>query len=176
MDRIYGGADTSAHGGDAEAHMHLRGGAMDQQTDGRSGIGGFRADARDRLDEARARAGALADHARDRVQESIERVNDSLNGPTGVVPAIRTRPLLAVGIAFSTGLLISAVTGNRKRNWVLERGRRQLRSLIISSVTAALAHELRSIVGAEEGFGDLVQSFLGEEETDDAEFDFEFDR
>jgi len=172
MERIHGEAGTSARDGDVDGRMHLRSGpAGSDHGDAKSRIGAIRDDAFDRLEDVRDRAIDFADRTKDRISGSVERVSDTLYGDEGLVPTIRRRPLISVGVAFSTGFVIAALTGSRHRNWFAERARRQLRGMILSGLAATLTHELRSIVGAEDGFGDLVESFLGEGPEDEEEYD-----
>jgi ElaB/YqjD/DUF883 family membrane-anchored ribosome-binding protein len=170
MERIHGEAEVAARGGEIDGRMHLSGGPTGEpqnEENGSSRIGALRSDAMDRIEDVRDRASELADRARDRIHDSYDRVNDGLYGPTGLVPTVRERPLVSVAVAFSTGFVVAALTGPRKRNWIVERARKQLRAVIISGVTAALTHELRAVVGVENGLGDLVESFLSDDEDDD---------
>jgi hypothetical protein len=173
MERIHSEAETAARGGEIEGRMHMRSGPTGEpqnEENGSSRIGAFRSETMDRIEDVRDRASELADRAKDRISDSYERVNDGLYGPSGLVPTVRERPLVSVVVAFSTGFVVAALTGPRKRNWIVERARRQLRAVLISGVTAALTHELRAVVGAENGLGDLVESFLSDDEDDSEEY------
>lgn len=162
MERIHGEAETHSRGRAVDSKMHLHagggggGGAGGGESAGQGGLGGRAAEAATRV------GGAVGDR--------LSRVGDAIDRRTGVLRTIRDHPLSALGIAFSTGFIVAALSETTERHWMVERGRRRVRTLILSGVTAALAQELRSVLGADEGLGQLVQSLLhgddGEENAD----------
>jgi ElaB/YqjD/DUF883 family membrane-anchored ribosome-binding protein len=164
MEHTGGDAEMTAGDGEVESHMHLHSGPADAHGNGRSRFDRLEDEARDRFADVRQRAAAFADGARERFSETVDRAESSFDERTGMVTSIRQHPLAAVGIAFSVGFVVAAASRATDRNWALERARRRLRGAIVSGMTGVLAHELRAIIGAEEGIGHLIESFL---EVDD---------
>jgi ElaB/YqjD/DUF883 family membrane-anchored ribosome-binding protein len=167
MERISGETEGRSDAGGTESHMHLRTGPADPVP------GGDTADrptdrARESYEELRGRAGEMAERTRERVSAGMERAGDLLESRTRVVALVRDNPLLAVGAAFSVGLVAGAATGATNRTWVVERARRQVKAAILSGIAAALAHEFRTILGVED-VGELLASIIGGEPTDEPE-------
>jgi hypothetical protein len=93
-------------------------------------------------------------------------IADVIDERTGFITAARERPLAALGLAFSAGYLLSHAADD-DTNWVVERARRQLKALIMTSLGAIVAHEVQSLASSNEGLGSLLQSFLGGDEEED---------
>lgn len=130
MERISGETDMHSDGGNVESHMHVRSGASRADAGG-----GFR-----------DRAAGIADRAR----ETAARLGEPLRHPGDLLRAARENPLTALGIAFSSGLILSAVGKRKKRHWVFDRARRQIRTIVVSAVAATLTHEIRSLIEDDE--------------------------
>jgi ElaB/YqjD/DUF883 family membrane-anchored ribosome-binding protein len=121
--------------------------------------------AQDVMDQARQQAQDFASQAKDRMEDLGDRASDMasraksrLEG-TGVMDTIRDHPLPALGAAFAVGYLLA---GSRRH----ERGamgmmRRQVRSAVMGGITAALAHEARSMMGMQGGGGGMLGSLFG---------------
>jgi ElaB/YqjD/DUF883 family membrane-anchored ribosome-binding protein len=172
MERISGESEIRGEGGVVESHMHMRGGAR-AGAEGDAGRGGGLAeDGWDRLGDLRQRAREIAGRTRGRVEEGLERAGAVLDRRHEAIAVIREHPLTAIGLAFSVGFVAAALTGRDDRNWVLERARRQLRGAVFAGLASVLTHELRAVVGAEDGFGDLVHSLV---DSDDEELDDELE-
>ncbi|MDR0787314.1 MAG: hypothetical protein LBG44_05555 [Gemmatimonadota bacterium] len=108
--------------------------------------------------------GALGEHARTATSVLDER--------TGVVTLIRKNPLAACGIAFATGAAIAALSARPSdRRWIVERARRQLRTAILSGLTAAVTAEIRSVIG--DDLAQFVMSFSGRTGGEDADIEYD---
>ncbi len=156
MERIHGETHMESRDGLVQSRMGLSAGAARSSATGDNGL----------LSDLGDRASDIAGHLRDSVQHGLKTATAKVE-TTGVVGAIRNNPLPALGAAFVGGLLIAAISPSTERHWVLERARRQLRTGIISGLSAVAAQELRSLLGGEDGLGSLVGSFLDPEDDDD---------
>jgi signal transduction histidine kinase len=164
-ERITGSSKTEAEAGEVESRMHMHVGPDDPAP--RAARDHDHPDASGPIGEARNRAAGFAADTRERLLEGASKVRAEVEARTGIGAAAREHPILTIAIAFSAGILLAASTGDTTRNWIVERARRRLRAAIIGGVTAAVTHELRSLIGAEDGFGELVQTFLeGDDEED----------
>jgi hypothetical protein len=171
MERIEGDSNMRAGEGNVDAHMHLSVSGKDGE-EPRSASERLANGIRERVAGAGDRAGDVADTVREGISERVGRVGIRFEERTGLLGTIRSHPLAATGLAFSVGFLVAAATGSDDRSWVVERLRRQLRAMLLSGLSAAVAHELRTLVGGDEGLGRLVASLLdGEEDDDDYPFD-----
>ena len=143
----------------SSSHIHLRAGDADTHEP---------LPARDSntLDGLRDIARGAANAARDTVYERIGDVGERFDDRTGLLTAVRTRPLMTLGLAFSAGYLL-AHTRDDGDSWIVERARRQLKALIMTSIGAAVAHELRTVTGLDERFSDLLQAWLADEEEEE---------
>ena len=151
MERMSGGSQTHSGGGQADSQIHLRaGGASD---------GGGSAHLRDRLLE-------LGSGARDSLRNGTETLSRMVGQGTDLVASARNHPLAAVGLVFSVGFLTAVVTGGRTRPKAVERIRTQLRAVLLAGVTAAVAQELRSLMG-EEDLSELIGEWTGDEDDDE---------
>lgn len=112
----------------------------------------LRRGARETLDRARDEASRL----RSRVQEQTDRALDR----TGVRERIDAYPLVALGLAFGLGYMLAGKSTGRGG-----RVKTQIRSAVVGAVTAAAAHEVRSMLGLESGhaggLGGIVDSMAG---------------
>ncbi|MEX2571991.1 MAG: hypothetical protein WD737_11890 [Gemmatimonadota bacterium] len=167
------GGDTEMEGGGGriDSHMYMRSDRSGTQAGGRGGFersfegtGGLR-----------DRAAHLADQARNAVGSTVGRAGDLMGRRPDLLDTVRSNPLTALGLAFSAGLVIAVSTEGRRRNWMVERGRLRMRSVLIGALSATIAHELRALIGAEEGIGGLVESFL-DGEGESVEYDDALDR
>lgn len=168
-DRIAGESRLKADRGAVDSRMHMSYGPG-EGPDAPSGSANDPAlgnPGPDRIDALRDRATDLAQEAGDRVRHSASRLKDLVEERTGILRTAHDHPLITVGLAFSAGLLIAVSTGGIERHWVLERARRQLKAAIISGLTVAATTEFRELLGAEEGFGNLVRSYLHDDDEDD---------
>jgi hypothetical protein len=166
MEETRGEAEIRSEAGEVRSHLHLRtGGSPHHSVDEvPSPVERLREEARGRFGDVGNRASGFAEHVRGSLAARVER--------SDVLATIREYPLTAVSLAASAGFLVAFATASTERSWVVERARRQLRAAIISGLTAAVAHELRSIVGTEDGLGQFIHSVLGDsDEEDDDSFE-----
>jgi hypothetical protein len=143
--------------GQIESRIELNAGSMPGET---REDGGRLADLGERAQDF---AGHMRDSARGGLQSAATMIEE-----TAVVGAIKNNPLTALGVAFIGGLAIAITRQPTTRYWMLDRARRQLRTAIISGVSAVVVQELRTLLGGENGLGDLVESLLdrGRDELD----------
>lgn len=155
---------SESHGEESgiTSRMHLQTGpGTDAMDDDRQRI----------LSDLRDIAAGAAGRARETFRTTAAEAGRSLDERTGLLRLTRERPILSVGAAFSTGFIVAALTRRREGNWLVESARHQLRAIILSGVAAIVAHEVRSLAGADEGFGEMIESWLeGRDHHDD---DFE---
>lgn len=112
-------------------------------------------EARDRLADAKGRAEELVGQARSRAGDLLEQAEDS-----APVRMARDNPLPALGIAFAAGFLLagSSDTGGR-----FGRAKQQIRGAVMGGVSAALAQEVRGMLGMQDGEGGgLLDSLMGD--------------
>jgi hypothetical protein len=101
------------------------------------------------------------------VSQLSQRLNALLDDRFASLGPIQKYPLIAVGAAFALGLtLASGRRGPSNRNWMVERTRRQLRTLLIGTATAAIVSELHSLAESDERIRTLLGAYLGEDLVD----------
>lgn len=159
MKQTAGETEMTAKGGDVHSRMHIQSGP--ETTDH-----GHNHALRSGLNNVRERASNFAGRARASVESTVERAGEVLQKRDALVDTIRENPLTSVGIALTIGIIAAIRPGRRKSNWIVERARRQLRALMISGVTAAVVHEFKEAIGAEEGIGGMVSSLIGSDDDD----------
>lgn len=167
MERIHGETAMHAAQGQIESHMTMNTGGSEPENPAFD----------DRLPEFVDRAGGAIGQTFDTIGERARDAAEFLDEHTGVITLVRRNPLAAVSVAFATGIVIAAISRPAAdRGWVVERARRQLRTALLSGLTALAARELRTIVGDGE-LVEFVQSLFdggGEyESVADAEADFD---
>ncbi len=113
---------------------------------------------RGRIHDVRERASNFAGRTREGVEETMHRASDAFERRDALLTNVREHPLTSVALAFSVGFVAAALPGRRKRNWVVDRFRRQLRTIIVSGATAIAVSELREIITHESGLSGLVDS------------------
>lgn len=108
--------------------------------------------ARNRLGEARERAQEMVGQARTRAGELLEQAETS-----EPMRMARDNPLPALGIAFAAGFLLagSSDTGGR-----FGKAKQQIRGAVMGGISAALAQEMRDMLGGQDVRG-LVDSLMG---------------
>lgn len=171
MDRTGGETEMTSGDGRVTSRMHIHAGRSGGELPPEAPPGPF--------EELRARAGRFASIAGERLGQTGlgGSLRESQRGD--LLKAIRENPLAAIGVAFSSGFLLAAATGTRPTHWALDQARRQLRTIVISAVTATLTHELRSLMEEEEQEEEIHQAYLAGrydaevEEQDDDGFDRE---
>src|SRR5690606_32467577 len=80
---------------------------------------------RGRMHDARERAADFAERTRGGVEGTLHRASDAFERRDALINNLRQRPLTSVAVAFSVGFLAAAVQGRRKRNWLMDRVKRQ---------------------------------------------------
>jgi hypothetical protein len=155
MEKIHGETQMQSANGNIESHMELNAGPASRNDDEAGG----------RLSDLGERANSFAGDLRHSLHDGLRTATEKLDR-TGVVGAIRNNPLTAVGVAFVGGVAIAVAAQPTERHWMFERARHQLRTAIISGLSAVAVQEVRSLLGGKNGLGDLVEAFL--ERTDDA--------
>lgn len=148
------------------------GGPMDEA---KQRAGQMADEARDRVgeaaDQARDRMGQVADQAQERVQEARgraedmmgqarNRVSDLMDQAEGTQPVrmARENPLPALGIAFAVGFLLAGSSDSSGR---LGKTKNQIKGAVMGGISAALAQELRNMIGMQGGASGLMDSLLG---------------
>jgi hypothetical protein len=164
MERTHGETEMSARNGNVESHMHL--GMKPGGDDTAPGTRG-------RLRDVRDRASWIAESARLRVGDTLARTADAIGGRSDVLAALRSRPMAALGAAFTTGFLLAAVTGGRNRHWALDSVRRQLKTIVVGATTAAIAQELRAMV--DDAKLEELREDCAPEDLDDDQLDLDYD-
>jgi hypothetical protein len=149
MEHTTGEGQTSGTGGNLRSGMHLHTGGSDEplNTGNRQPPGGtgFR--------------GRMAGG----VGGLREKLNTALSERPDVFGPIRKYPLVAVGAAFTVGLaLASTRRGRSDRHWMVERTRRQLKTILVGTATAALVSELHNLAETDERIRILLGAYLGE--------------
>lgn len=161
-----GQTEVRSEDGRVESHMHLHSGPHVERAPMN--------DRRYSRDGIRARAARLADETRDTLENAADQMNDLLDRRTELTRTIRDHPTLATGAAFAFGLLTAALTGRRRRNWLVVRLRKQARGMLIGGLASMLAHEVRGIVSSEEYLGQWIHG-RREDFDDEAELEIDFD-
>jgi len=154
MMSIHGESESHGAEGKLVAQMHLHTGPAESSP------------ASDRFVGAARRAGAV-------LGTGVLNLADRIDERTGALNAIRQRPVAAIALAASAGFLVATLTGNRSQNWLLERARRQLRGVILSSISAALAHELRGLVDLDATLSRYLQTDFDGDDLSAEDFEFE---
>lgn len=108
------------------------------------------------------------DGARDHLRTAIARAGDSFSGVDGFAGALKQNALASVGLAFSAGFFVALTTGGMPRpGGFLDNRRRQLKAVLLSALTAAVAQEVRTVL-QEEDVAALLRSWrdAGREKLD----------
>lgn len=161
-----GQTEVRSEEGRVESHMHLHSRPEVE-----------RAPMNDRhysRDGLRARAARLADETRDTLENAADQMNDLFDRRAELTRTIREHPATATGAAFAFGFLAAALTGRRRRNWLVVRLRKQARGLLVGGIASILAHEFREIVSSEEYLGRWIHS-RRDDFDEEAELEIEFD-
>jgi ElaB/YqjD/DUF883 family membrane-anchored ribosome-binding protein len=156
----------TSQGGGGEVHSHVSTHAS--QTD--EGIVGTAKDqvddladtARERAGELRDRAGEMASDVRNRAGQAFHDAEDLLEERTGVLTAIRSNALPAMGFAFAVGFALAGSSDNKRG--VRGFARRRLRTAVRAGIAAALTNELRGMAGGADG---MLASLFGQESDSD---------
>lgn len=157
MEHTHGEAEMRAEGGDFTSRAHMHSGP---QTPGADRL---ESETRRRLRDVRDIAADYADRTRDRFRDVLDRAGGLSVTEMDAFTTVRRHPLASLGVAFSLGLVFAAATGGRSRHWMLERVRRQARTVLVSAVTAAIVSELHDMMGTEEDADPRLAGFqLGE--------------
>ena len=111
------------------------------------------------------RAGAPTDDPnREGFRGRLGNVAGALRQTGGLFEAVRARPLVSLGLAFSAGFVIAASRPLPEHsNWAVERTRRRIRAAILSGLTAILAEEIREMVTGEESLAEFLRAFVSDE-------------
>ncbi len=113
---------------------------------------------RDHVEDARERADELAGEARSRANELLDQAE---NSPP--VRMARDNPLPALGIAFAAGFLLAGSSDSGGR---FGKTKQQVRGAVMGGISAALAQEMRGMLGSQEGEGGLLDSLLGKRQNE----------
>ena len=151
MEHSGGESHTTAHGGEIHSRMEMHSGPHIPPEPEDGGI-------RSRIHNARDRASHFADRTRDGVGDTFQRASDVLDRSSALLGTVRQHPLTSVGLAFSVGFVAAAVQQRRKRNWVMDRLKRQVRTILMSGLTAIAVSELRDIIAEETGLTGLMDA------------------
>lgn len=164
MDKTHTHGETAMHSahGRIESRMTMSTGNSD----------GWEIDRDGRLSEFADRASGLLGETFDSLGDRARDAADFVDEHTGAVTLVRGNPLAAVGIAFAAGLAIAAISRPPDRRWVVERARLQLRTAILSGLTALAAREVRTLLGDGDLAG-LVQSLIGGSSRFDDDHDYD---
>jgi ElaB/YqjD/DUF883 family membrane-anchored ribosome-binding protein len=162
MEKTHGETAMHAAHGRIESHMTMSTGNPDWRD----------TDREDRLSELADRAGSLFGETLDTVGDRAREAADFVDEHTGAITLVRGNPLAAVGIAFAAGIVIAAISRPSERRSVVERARLQLRTALLSGLSALATRELPALLG-DGDLANLVQSFVGgpAEYADDSDYD-----
>jgi hypothetical protein len=165
MEHTTGEGETTAAGGTLRSGMHLHTGEAD-----------------DRLGSDQAGRSSRTNDYRDRVASGLGeisgRVSALLDNRRNIFEPVRKYPLVAVGVAFTVGLALASSRRPGERHWMVERTRRQLRTLLLGTATAAVVSELHNLAETDERIRTLLGAYLGElpeEDEDFEDYDDDFD-
>jgi ElaB/YqjD/DUF883 family membrane-anchored ribosome-binding protein len=102
--------------------------------------------ARDRIRSSAERAAGAAEETTERVRSAARAIEMRITDPARVPAFVLDRPLAAVGIAFGAGLLLGLGRDRGDRSWVMRRAISKVRTAVMSGLSAAVVHEVRSLV------------------------------
>lgn len=118
----------------------------------------------DRLGQTKAKAGDIADQARGHAEELGQRASDAAErakakageaydqahsalADSGALEVLRDNALPALGFAFGLGFLMAGSGDEGGGNNTLNNAKQQLKGAIVGGLSAAVAQEVRSVVG-----------------------------
>jgi len=125
---------------------HTRGDPRDPATDAERRVREAGQHATDRIHNSATRTADAAEQATARVRSATRAVNARLTDPGRTPAFVRDRPLAAAGIAFGVGLLLGLGRDTGDRSWVVRKAAKKIRGTVLSGLSAAVIHELRSLV------------------------------
>jgi ElaB/YqjD/DUF883 family membrane-anchored ribosome-binding protein len=102
--------------------------------------------ARERLRGSAERAAGAAEDTTERIRAAARAMETRISDPARLPAFVRDRPLAAVGIAFGAGLLLGLGRDRGDRSWVMRRAVSKVRTAVMSGLSAAVVHEVRSLV------------------------------
>ena len=102
--------------------------------------------ARDRIRDSAARAADATEEATNGVRGAARSLERRAVDPLRVPAFVRDRPLAAVGIAFGAGLLLGLGRDPGDRSWVMRKAVGKVRGAVVSGLSAAVVHEVRTLV------------------------------
>lgn len=93
----------------------------------------------------RERAGEMASQAKERAGQAMSRLEES-----GAMNTVRDNPLVALGVAFGVGFILAGSSGTGGQ---VGKAKNQLKGAVMGGLSAAVAQELRNLVGMQGGSG-----------------------
>lgn len=142
------------------------GGGQGKADQAREKAGEIAGEARSRMDEAKGKAGDMASQARDKAGEAFNRAESALQD-SGAMNILRDNPLAALGIAFGAGFILAGSGDDgqsRRGGGAMGKAKHQLKGAVMGGLSAAVAQEVRSMVGMKGGsggLGSILNEFLG---------------
>ena len=123
----------------------------------------------DTLDEAESRAGEMASRARQKGGELMDRAEEKLQ-ESGFLDSAEEYPLAALGIAFGVGFVLAG-SGDDESRQQRQKGRQQrgtfdravdqVKGALMGGVSAAISHEIRTLVDERGGVSGLFDQLTG---------------